>query len=45
MDLSNLFSRLIVLFIYIVVGFIAAKCGKIDQDVVKKVNTVLLYIG
>ncbi len=45
MDLSNLFSRLIVLFIYIVVGFIAAKAGKIDSDTVKKVNTVLLYIG
>lgn len=45
MDLSNLFSRLIVLFIYIIVGFIAAKAGKVDEDVVKKVNTVLLYIG
>ncbi len=45
MDLSNLFSRLIVLFIYIVIGFIAAKVGKVDADVVKKVNTVLLYIG
>ncbi len=45
MDLSNLFSRLVVLFIYILVGFIAAKAGKVDEDVVKKVNTVLLYIG
>ena len=45
MDLSNLFSRLIVLFIYIIVGFIAAKAGKINEDVVKKVNTVLLYVG
>jgi len=45
MDLSNLFSRLIVLFIYIIVGFIAAKVGKLDEDVIKKVNTVLLYIG
>ncbi|MBE7017073.1 MAG: AEC family transporter [Ruminococcaceae bacterium] len=45
MDLSNLFSRLIVLFIYILVGFIAAKVRKIESDTVKKVNTVLLYIG
>jgi len=45
MDLSNLFSRLIVLFIYIIVGFIAAKVKKVDEDVVKKVNVVLLYIG
>ncbi len=45
MDLSNLFSRLIVLFIYIIVGFIAAKARKIESDTVKKVNTVLLYIG
>lgn len=45
MDLSNLFSRLIVLFIYIAVGFTAAKAKKIEEDTVKKVNTVLLYIG
>ncbi len=45
MDLSNLFSRMIVLFIYIFVGFIAAKVKIIDDDTVKKVNKVLLYIG
>ncbi len=45
MDLSNLFSRMIVLFIYILVGFIAAKAGKVDDDTVKKINKVLLYIG
>ena len=45
MDLSNLFSRMIVLFIYILVGFIAAKFKIIDDDTVKKVNQVLLYIG
>lgn len=36
---------MIVLFIYIVVGFIAAKAGKVDDDTVSKVNKVLLYIG
>lgn len=45
MDLSNLFHRMIVLFIYIFVGFITAKCRIIDDDTVKKVNKVLLYIG
>ena len=45
MDLSNLFNRMIVLFIYIVIGFIAAKCRIIDDDTVKKVNKVLLYVG
>lgn len=45
MDLSNLFDRMIMLFIYIFVGFIAAKTKIIDDDCVKKVNKVLLYIG
>lgn len=45
MDLSNLFSRMITLFIYIFVGFVAAKAKVIDDDVVKKVNKVLLSIG
>jgi len=45
LDLSNLFSRMITLFIYIFVGFIAAKTKIVDDDVVKKLNRVLLYIG
>ncbi len=45
MDLSNLFSRMVILFIYIVVGFVAAKAGKMDADTAAKVNKVLLYIG
>ena len=45
MDLSNLFYRMIVLFIYILVGFITAKVKIVDDDTVKKVNKVLLYIG
>lgn len=36
---------MVVLFIYIFVGFLAAKFKIIDDDTVKKVNKVLLYIG
>jgi len=45
MDLSNLFYKMTVLFIYIFIGFITAKLKVIDGDTVKKVNKVLLNIG
>lgn len=45
MDLSNLFTRMITIFIYILVGFICAKVKVIDDDSVKKINKVLLCIG
>lgn len=45
MDLSNLFYKMTVLFIYIFVGFITSKAKIVDDDTVKKVNKVLLYIG
>lgn len=44
MDLSNLFGRMAMLFIYIIVGFIAARVKVIDEDVVKKINRVLMNI-
>jgi len=45
MDLSNLFYKMTVLFIYIIIGFICAKIKILDDDTVKKVNSVLLHIG
>lgn len=45
MDLSNLFTRMITIFIYIFVGFICAKVKVIDDDGIKKINKVLLCIG
>lgn len=45
MDLSNLFYKMTILFIYIFIGFIAAKVKVINDDTVKKLNKVLLCIG
>lgn len=44
MSFTNLFNKMLLLFIYIVVGFIANKTNILDEAGSKKLNKVMLYI-